>query len=662
MAASPILQNCSRIDSRREPRERLLPVGTALGDFGRYTLIDVVAIGGMATIYKATDAHLNSVCVLKAQYRRTASPDNAAAFRNEARVLADIQFPGVVSVRDVFEDDEFSFIVMDYVEGDNLYDRHRRTGRLGEDSENLPVSPVPEDQVVLYGIALARTLQHLHTRTPAIVYRDMKPHNVMRRSTDGSVVLLDFGIARRLDGPSDSCVNDDLGTPGYAAPEQYEQGSILDARADVYGLGVLLTELATGYNPRAADAARFVPPVSSLRSSLSPSLCAILQKCVESDLAERFQSAGELGVALDQWRKTPGKLRRNPIPESIWSIDTVGRAAGPLQSHEGMIYAADSAGAVYAIESSVGHIDFELNASDDLPVDMRFKLLDPVPGEMDSASLARVASSSRGSNIMIYSDTLLPLQRIDAPEGRVLATWCGKDDLVVATPEMPRVARLCQSADGQWQYKWRIKLLSPPTAVAACGEDALILNVNGVLKRVDPDGERVWQQALPLWSRVAPSALTVLDGVIVVAAARAEAPLTALDASSGAILWQTSGVGDMVSEPLIDPRGESLVAATRDVGLTIVRLFDGEVVERHSEVTKPIVGISYFMPASSIVILTEYGTDARVMLYDVEHRRIIWGQEFGERGAISGAVLCGDVMAVQDLSGRLCAWRWEDWR
>jgi serine/threonine protein kinase len=662
MAASPVLQACTSDEPPDRPVERLLPAGTALGDGGRYTLIDIVAIGGMATIYLATDARLDSTCALKAQYMPTADPDEATAFRNEARLLAEIQFPGVVAVRDVFDEEDFSFMAMDFIDGENLYDRHRRTGRQGEDSENLPIAPAPEDQVVLYALALARTLDHLHTRAQAIVYRDMKPHNVMRRSTDGSLVLLDFGIARTLNPRDKSCPNDDLGTPGYAAPEQYDRAGVINARTDIYGLGVLLTELATGYNPRAESAEQLMPPLASLRCSISPTLSAILQKCVEHDPAQRFQSAVELSSALEQWRKTPRKLRRKSIPKQAWTIETAGRATGPLQTHQGMIYAADSAGAMYAIESSVGHIDFELNAAPNLPIDIRYRLLQPIPGELDSATIARVSSSAGGSNIMLYSDTLLPIQRIDAPGGRVFASWCGNGDLVMATPEPPRITRFSQGDEGQWQHMWRIKLVSPPVGVAACGDDALILNSNGVLKRIDRFGERVWQQTLPLWNRAAPSAMRLLGNVVVMVAARGEAPMTGLDESTGAILWQTAGAGDIVAEPLLDPEGATLIAATRDVGLTVIRLADGDIVARHSEFTKPIVGISHFMPASSVLVLTEYGADARVILYDAAQQRIVWSDEIGERGAIAGPALCGDVIAVQDLTGQLRAWRWEDWR
>jgi hypothetical protein len=219
-----------------------------------------------------------------------------------------------------------------------------------------------------------------------------------------------------------------------------------------------------------------------------------------------------------------------------------------------------------------------------------------------------------------------------------------------------------QSLDGEWQYTWRIKLLSPPTCVAPCGDDVLVLNTNGVLKRVDPLGERVWQRALPLWSHAAPSIIKVFGDTVVAVAARAEAPMTGIDCSSGEILWQTAGTGDIVAEPLIDPQSSLLICATRDVGLSAIRMSDGLIVDRHTEFAKSLVGIAPFMEASSVVVLTEYGEDARIILYDVAQRRIIWTDEIGKRGAVASAAICGDVLIAQDLSGRLRAWKWEDWR
>ena len=269
------------------------PVGTLLCD--RYRLDAVVGSGGMSTVYRAFDTVLERQVAMKLLHRDVAADvGQLERFRREARAVAQLNHPHVVGVIDAGEDEEgMPFIVFEYVEGETLKERIRRTGRL----------PVPE--AIAYAIEIARALAAAHERH--IVHRDVKPQNVLI-DEEGSAKVTDFGIARTLEEDGLTLAGRVLGTTDYVSPEQ-ALGHPVTGQSDLYSLGVVLFEMLTGDVPfhgdnQVAVAMKHVreelPDVQRLRPEVSAALAALVDRTTAKDTAVRPRDAGALIAELEE--------------------------------------------------------------------------------------------------------------------------------------------------------------------------------------------------------------------------------------------------------------------------------------------------------------------------------------------------------------------------
>lgn len=272
----------------------LLKAGDVLG--GRYEIMELAARGGMSAVYRARDRRTGRIWAVKAAVKSDPlSGERAyAGAAAERDILCRLSHPSLPGIADVMEDEESIFLVMDFIEGTTLE-------RLVEKS-----GPMGEEEAVAAALALADVLSYLHSQSPPVIYRDMKPSNVMMRR-DGSIVLFDFGIARkyRPGASSDTCL---LGTPGYAAPEQFG-GHQTDERTDVFGLGATLAYLLTGISP--ALPPFVIPDIRKCAPSLSSALAEIISRATENDPSERYQSVEGLTSELCRYKELEaGFLRR----------------------------------------------------------------------------------------------------------------------------------------------------------------------------------------------------------------------------------------------------------------------------------------------------------------------------------------------------------------
>ena len=266
-------------------------LGTTLN--GRYRLEARIGSGGMSTVYRATDETLQRQVAIKLMNREIATDsDQLERFRREARAVAQLSHPHIVGVIDYGEDDARPYIVFEYVEGETLKERIRRTGRL------------PSTEAVAYAIEIARALGVAHARH--IVHRDVKPQNVLI-DDEGRAKVTDFGIARTLDEEGLTADGRVLGTTDYVSPEQ-ALGRPVTGQSDLYSLGIVLYEMLTGEVPfkgenQVAVAMKHVreelPDVQAKCPDVSAALAAVVDTATAKRVEDRYADDAELIADLE---------------------------------------------------------------------------------------------------------------------------------------------------------------------------------------------------------------------------------------------------------------------------------------------------------------------------------------------------------------------------
>ncbi|CAG1008960.1 eukaryotic-like serine/threonine-protein kinase [Anaerolineales bacterium] len=253
----------------------------------RYQIRENLGQGGMGSVYRAIDENLGVDVAVKENLFTT--EEYARQFRLEAVILANIRHPNLPRVSDHFViAGEGQYLVMDFIEGEDLRQRMERVGVL------------PEDEVILIGAAMCDALSYLHARKPPILHRDIKPGNV-KISPDGHIFLVDFGLAKVYQGNQATTTGARAMTPGYSPPEQYGTART-DTRTDIYSLGATLYAALTGVIPedglaRAMDNAQLTP-LRKRNPSVSRHLASVIEKAMEVDPADRFQTADDFKMAL----------------------------------------------------------------------------------------------------------------------------------------------------------------------------------------------------------------------------------------------------------------------------------------------------------------------------------------------------------------------------
>jgi serine/threonine-protein kinase len=265
--------------------------GTVLS--GRYRLESKLGSGGMSTVYLARDETLERWVAAKVLHREISDqPDQIERFRREARSVAQVAHPNVVAVIDAGEDQGRPYIVFEYIEGETLKDRIDRAGQL------------PLDETAAYGIEVGRGLAAAHARR--LVHRDVKPQNVLI-DTEGRAKVTDFGIARELEQDGLTKTGRVLGTTDYVSPEQ-AMGQQVDARSDIYSLGVLLYEMLTGDVPFKAETVvgvamkhvnEQIPDVQRRRRDASSALAAVIERATEKEPRKRYPDMAAMLVDLE---------------------------------------------------------------------------------------------------------------------------------------------------------------------------------------------------------------------------------------------------------------------------------------------------------------------------------------------------------------------------
>lgn len=263
---------------------------------GKYEVLTLIGKGGMSKVYLARDKRLNKQWAVKEIQKKGRDKNNEIVVQSaiaEANMIKQLDHTAIVRIVDIIETSDVIYIIEDFIEGRTLAEILEESGSQ------------PQEQVIEWSKEICEALEYLHTRKPPIIYRDMKPANVMLKP-DGHIKIIDFGIAREYKNQN---VADtvSLGTKGYAAPEQFGGKGQTDARTDVYCLGATMYHLLTGHNP--CEPPYEIYPIRRWNPQLDAGLEAVVNKCTQLNPLDRYQSCAELLYALQHYREN-GEIYR----------------------------------------------------------------------------------------------------------------------------------------------------------------------------------------------------------------------------------------------------------------------------------------------------------------------------------------------------------------
>jgi tetratricopeptide (TPR) repeat protein/predicted Ser/Thr protein kinase len=282
-----------------------LQPGTIIGE--RYEILQLLGQGGMGAVYKARDIELERLVALKLIRPDLAThPEILRRFKQELILAREVTHRNVVRIFDLGQAHGVRFITMEYVEGRDLHALLHEKGKLP-----------PEEAVPIF-VQIAAALEAAHHA--GVVHRDLKPQNILV-DQGGRVYVMDFGVARSLETPGMTQTGALMGTPEYMSPEQ-AKGLKVDARSDLFSLGIIFYEMLSGVSPFKADTAMATMfkrtreravPLAQLGSGVPGFLSDVVSKCLEIDTAQRYQSAREIIEDLEKWKSDVARGAMNPV-------------------------------------------------------------------------------------------------------------------------------------------------------------------------------------------------------------------------------------------------------------------------------------------------------------------------------------------------------------
>lgn len=573
---------CPRCGHRGDPAPKgaLVPGATLRG--GRYAIDAFIAKGGQGAIYRANDAHLQRACALKELLdpdRPSERATRIASFQREAGTLASLHHPNIVDVWDFFAEDGRYYLAMELLEGGDL---------------NGLDLPLDEPRALDIAAAIAEALAHLHQR--AIVYRDLKPANVMFRK-DGTVVLADFGIARAVTDPSKHDTHI-MGTPGYLPPEQLAGRS--RPASDVYSAAVTLHQLLTGTAPESwplgeRDLVATIPPIQDVNPRITDDLARLMNACLAHDAAARPQDGGALAAALrdvrDRWDQARCSCGRQNAPGSrtcsacqrpllrtrarsaaapgpfswrvrppfvqAWRTALGATVRGSALLHDGRLEVATEDGHLHEVD-----LDGRLVRSVTLGAGSRSTVV-----AYEHGRLVGTRSGLATSTGWLFRGAEVFAPPLPGADGVFLLTYAGE------------LMALDWSGRPRWRQQLRGEGIHP---VVPVGDDLLAATKLGVLRRVSRAGHIRWEADLGVTVRAHP--VPIADAIVV---ADERGRLRLLDPETGAQRAQRPVLDGVDASPGYDESGWVLAGRSG----AVVRL-DGHL----NEVWRQALGAGYVAP------------------------------------------------------------------
>lgn len=344
-------------NSGQLPDKQLQP-GSIL--VNRYAIQEVIGVGGMGSVYRARDLHFPNVVKLvavKEMINQARDPlvrqTIVQNFEREANILVTLDHPSIPRIYDYFSHNERSYLVLEYIQGKDL-----------EELLNQSQDDFPENQVIQWAVELCDVLSFLHNHKPEpIIFRDMKPSNIMINQNN-HIVLVDFGIAKNFRGTHKGTM---IGTEGYSPPEQYRGEA--SPQADIYALGATLHHLLTRKDPRLEPPFTFSDrPIRKINPNVTPELEAVVNKALQYNPADRFQTAEEMKQALIQAGRKTGALTSVPLavrttqskgPQPVWTFECEDEIRGTPAVYQGMVLVGAYDNNLYAVNAANGQFKWK---------------------------------------------------------------------------------------------------------------------------------------------------------------------------------------------------------------------------------------------------------------------------------------------------------------
>jgi outer membrane protein assembly factor BamB/tRNA A-37 threonylcarbamoyl transferase component Bud32 len=483
-----------------------LAVGTVLQQ--RYQVESVLGLGGMGAVYKVRDLRFTNAakyCALKEMIAKFSDTQDQRTrlsnFEREANILASLSHPAIPDVHDFFAEHSRAYLVIEYVEGRDLE-------KVLKESQGM----LSEQMVGGWALQLCDVLHYLHTRMPPIIFRDLKPSNVILNPPN-QIILIDFGIAKVFQQGKKGTM---VGTEGYSPPEQYR--GVSDARSDIYSLGAMMHHLLTRSDPRLETPFTFAERMpSSLNPSVSPAMEAVVMRCLEYEPDQRYRDVLELRTALEE--------ALNVVPLGTGHF-RAGRGTGASRNNS-LTTITPGSGAL----AGTGLI-WKFQTEDEVRSSAAVSPTSVYIGSYDKHLYAIDARTGR-------------LQWRFATEDGICGTPALWKNLVIVGSEDFNVYAL-QAANGQeaWTYRTWQHVRSSPRVY---GEALYIGSDDGFMHALEPRSGR------PLWKfrawRPVRSSAAYAEGLVYFGSD--DERVYAVDALTGQEKWRFAALGGITSSPAI---------------------------------------------------------------------------------------------------------------
>lgn len=521
------------LDEHPKRAQRQLQPGTVLQ--GRYAIQEIIGHGGMSSVYRARDLHFPNVLKLVAIKEMVITTNDSKTremiiknFEREANILATLNHPSIPKIFDYFSTNDRSYLVLDFIHGKDL-------DQILNESDGF----IPESQIVQWALELCDVLSYLHNHKPEpIIFRDMKPSNVMVRP-DGRIVLIDFGIAKRFQAGQRGTM---IGTEGYSPPEQYRGEAT--TQADIYALGATLHHLLTRRDPRLEPPFSFAErPIRQINPSVSPELVAVIEKALQYNPEDRYQTIDEMREALVNAARRTGILGAMPAATAViknsdikplWVFSCEDEIRGTPLVYQDMVYIGSYDHNLYALDIEKGAFIWKYAT--------------------DGGIVGRPA---------IYEDSII----FGSEDKQVYAVHRRTGRLVWTAHTEGKVRGSARIADGhafigsddtylyalntETGYEaWRTQLSGAIRSTPWLTRDEIFIGTEeGDFYCLDFRGEIKWTQRA---KRAITSSPTVHDGIVYFASL--DGMVYALEAASGWMVWRFRMGKGSISSPAVDEK------------------------------------------------------------------------------------------------------------